>query len=175
MKTITTLLLIFTFQSLFSQEIEYTYDNAGNRTARCESGTKSASNATEENDPKGNPSVKDLIALVEQTNATESANKEKESSLIMSVYPNPTTNRITISTIMTHDINNTEATYTLLDSKGNIIDRITSAEPLVTFQVSHLAKGIYYVYCFGFIQQPNSSSDPLTNGVIKKAWRVVKE
>jgi len=165
MKTITTiLLLLLSILTISAQEetttILYSYDSAGNRIARCLDGSKSA-NGGETQD--GKPTLEELFAMVDKTEKDENTKEQNEhASLEINVYPNPTTDRISVSKTVTGEYKNTETTYILLDSKGKILDRIISTELLVTFQASHLAKGLYYVY---FI----SGDDE------RKAWQVVKE
>lgn len=73
-------------------------------------------------------------------NGTITTLEEKEITMNVGVYPNPTTGIFKI-------VRNTneKTTYTLFNTEGKIIEQITSEEETVSFDLSNLSNGIYYL------------------------------
>ncbi len=162
MKTTTTLLLLLITLTTYSQgddnTVNYTYDNAGNRTASCGNAFKSFG-SNEQGKPSA-PPLEELFALVTNTQKDEQTPSEKsetEKNIRFNIFPNPATDKITLSReVVGQSLK--QATVYLLDADGKIIDKIMSNKAIVNFNVQGLAAGVYYVYLvsdFGYAQSPN--------------------
>jgi hypothetical protein len=122
--------LLFIGITGFSQQIPigscgivYVYDAAGNRTKRvyfCNNGS----------DP-----------YPQRTSTIVDANATLEFEEVEALYPNPTTGAFSIT--FSKAVNN--ASISILDASGKILNRITAKGNRVDFDLSERAAGVYYV------------------------------
>ena len=144
MKTITTLLLLLIMSYAQAQTIEYGYDQAGNRTSRMHNSSTAVTTTGETPEEL----LVQVTQLVDERSGTEEQKQpetnEKSVQINVSVFPNPATDKITLSReVVGQSLK--QATVYLLDADGKIIDKIMSNEAIVNFNVQGLAAGVYYV------------------------------
>jgi len=115
------ILLLFTAMEMSAQSVTYTYDNAGNRTARTFSAAKA---------PQAPDEFRDATALPELI---------AEKSVV--IFPNPTKGILSVE--IKDYTDNLQAEFRLTDLSGRtVIDRKISGDNQ-TFDLSRLAAGIY--------------------------------
>ena len=186
MKTITTLLLLFTAQfilaqgeepvdpSLPEQPINYSYDPAGNRTGSLPD--PESAQAT-----PGNENPRELLAqvtsLLEEEKQDKVADLQSQDLTTIQVYPNPATEKITL-TRMSPDNTSRPAKVFLINSQGKImaVSSAMRSTNSMTFDVTSYARGVYYVY---YVAQGTAQGADDGSGepgeLVRRAWRVVVE
>lgn len=130
------LLCIIAFQTIKAQSIPpntcgilYTYDNAGNRIKReyfCNNSGRMA------NEP--------LITAVKDSTAT-AAQPETSFQVVDALFPNPTTGTFYIRFGKALD----NAIIHIIDNNGKLIQQSKASGTQVTFDLSSMASGVYFV------------------------------
>ena len=179
MKTITTLLLLFTAQfilaqgeepvdpSLPEQPINYSYDPAGNRTGSLPDPESAQATPGDEN-------PRELLAQVTSLLQEE---KQFRGAGTIQVYPNPATEKITL-TRLSPDNTSWPAKVFLINSQGKImaVSSTLRSTNSMTFDVASYARGVYYVY---YVAQGTAQGADDGSGepgeLVRRAWRVVVE
>jgi len=118
--------LLLATMSIKAQNAAYTYDNAGNRTART------------------TVVLKSYQIVDNQQTITEIPNPVSEKDIL--VYPNPTQGHFTVDiTNVTHD--NLKGEANLFDANGKLLDKKNihshSAHKKLNFDLTHKARGTY--------------------------------
>lgn len=127
---------IIAFQTIKAQSIPpntcgilYTYDNAGNRTKReyfCNNSGRMA------NEPP--------MAVIKDTAAT-AAQPETSFQVVDALYPNPTTGIFYIRFGKALE----NAIIHIIDNNGKVIQQTKASGTQVTFDLSSMASGVYFV------------------------------
>ena len=134
------LVLIFTqVNSLFAQEIEYSYDAAGNRTCRKIITLKSATTVNNQDSTNS-----DTTGNVNNSNVEPSKKKfltDRLGKSVIKIYPNPTKRQITV-VLAKNDIcdNSSIELYSL---SGKIIYRKNNISTINNIDLSDKPQGAY--------------------------------
>ncbi|MCL2651852.1 MAG: T9SS type A sorting domain-containing protein [Candidatus Azobacteroides sp.] len=129
MKTFIGVLMLLSTLSVFSQTVNYTYDAAGNRTARTVTVVAKAPQAP--------------LTTNEVESVTELSNVITEKDFL--VYPNPTQGHFTVEiNNMPHDMKGEAYLY---DSNGRLIEKKSihshHSHNKLNFNISHKSAGMY--------------------------------
>ena len=121
------ILLLLSAVCVSAQNVTYTYDNAGNRTARTVSGTLKSSQAVE-----AQQTVTALPNLITEKDIT--------------VYPNPTQGHFTVDISNVHH-DNLKGEAILFDMNGRLIEKKSihshSGQKRMEFHINHKSPGTY--------------------------------
>jgi hypothetical protein len=152
LKILTVVMLALASLTSLAQDIEYGYDDAGNRITRKIIGPKmedapSAANSTEENYKSGN-----------QESEVEVYNDmvgEKQ----IKIYPNPTRGKLKID--MVNYNNNLEGSIQVFDISGRMVNNIPTLTETMQIDITNEPAGSYIMI--------------IVVGNEKSEWKIVKQ
>ena len=178
MKTITTLLLLFTTQFIFAQGnhvVNFRYDPAGNRNESFPD-TKSAQVTSGDENPR--ELLAQVTSLLEEEKQDKVADLQNQDLTTIQVYPNPATEKITLTRMSTGNTSQ-PAKVILLNSQGKImaVSSAMRSSNSMTFDVASYARGVYYVYYVaeGTAQRADDGDSGEPGDLVRRAWLVVVE
>jgi hypothetical protein len=149
--------LLLAFVAIYTNaQIEYTYDDAGNRTLR----ELPPPEANRDNDENINS---DQVSDDEATGESEvSVAKKALTSGVggVSIYPNPTKSSIEINLGDSYN-SDVSQSFDILDLNGKIVQRFEVTSQSSTLKMSGYRSGMYYVHF-------------KNDGILQETWKVVK-
>lgn len=158
MKQIFTIIALMISFNSYSQIIEFTYDDAGNRTKR-----EIVSNTSPP--PNDNNSLADQKneEIPESDLESDETNSDVESSSNQSapkIFPNPTNSSLEINLGFLYNLDKSQ-TLEILDLNGKIIQDLPVNKSIAMLKLDGYRSGMYYLH---FKEE----------GVIKGSWKIIK-